>query len=385
MKRLTQQEFIEKARLVHNDKYDYSKVEYKNNRTKICIICPEHGEFWQLPASHLRGIGCNKCGGTGKLTTAEFIEKAKQVHGDKYDYSKTEYIDSHTKVSIICPEHGEFFQTPNNHLNGNACPKCSRPNFGIGTKEWIEKAKQVHGDDYDYSKTIYVDSTTKVCIICPEHGEFWQRPVDHLHNQGCPGRRIKKHWDTRGRLTSQEWIEKAKQVHGEKYDYSKVEYKNTRTKVCIICPKHGEFWQTSHDHLQGRGCPQCRGSQLETEITALLDSNNISYVREQTFEWLKYKGHYLYLDFYIPTKNIAIECQGIQHYMPLRYSMMTQDEADILYELRLLRDAAKRDLCRTNNVNLLYYTNKNIFEKWANDKKNLYYNKQEILKIINNG
>ena len=115
---------INKAKKIHDNKYDYSKVHYINNKIKVCIICPKHGEFFQEPKAHLKGQGCPKCSGCAKLTMDDFIEKARKVHGDEYDYSKVKYINNHTKVCIICPEHGEFWQTPNSHLNGNGCYSC---------------------------------------------------------------------------------------------------------------------------------------------------------------------------------------------------------------------------------------------------------------------
>jgi rubrerythrin len=123
--KFTKDDFIRSARKVHGDKYDYSKVVYKNNKTDVCIICPIHGEFYQTPNSHLKGRGCPICGGTKKSTKEDFIIKAKQVHGDKYDYSKVVYVNNQIKVCIICPIHGEFYQTPKNHLSGQGCPKCS--------------------------------------------------------------------------------------------------------------------------------------------------------------------------------------------------------------------------------------------------------------------
>ena len=121
--------FIEKAKQIHNDKYDYSKVNYVNSRTKVCIICPTHGEFWQTPHNHLKGYGCAECGKEkshlSKMTTEDFIVKSKEIHGNKYDYSKACYKTCDTKVCIICPEHGEFWQTPSNHINGSGCPKCA--------------------------------------------------------------------------------------------------------------------------------------------------------------------------------------------------------------------------------------------------------------------
>ena len=164
-KKKTKEEFIKEARELHGDKYDYSKVEYIGALKKVCIICPEHGKFWQEASGHLKGQGCPKCSGKYIPTIEEWIEKARKVHGDKYDYSKVKYIDSKSKVCIICPIHGGFEQTPHNHLGGQGCPTCGKC---IPTKEeWIAEARKVHGDKYDYSKVDYVNSRTKVCIICP--------------------------------------------------------------------------------------------------------------------------------------------------------------------------------------------------------------------------
>ena len=120
---MTKEKFIEKAKAIHGDRYDYSKVEYSNNRTKVCIICPVHGEFWQTPHTHLQGCGCPACYGTKKRTKEEFVEEARKIHGDRYDYSRVEYINNKTPVCIICPEHGEFWQKPENHLVAKqGCP-----------------------------------------------------------------------------------------------------------------------------------------------------------------------------------------------------------------------------------------------------------------------
>ena len=253
--KLTREEFIKRAIEKHSDKYDYSKVDYKNSATKVCIICPDHGEFYQNAGSHLSGIGCPRCGGSGKLTTEEFIKKAKDIHINKYDYSKVEYKNAKEKVCIICPEHGEFYQTPNSHLNGNGCSECGKEKSIEGrlytTIVFVKKAKEVHGDKYDYSKVDYKNNYTKVCIICPTHEEFYQTPNVHLQGSGCP-----KCCGT-FKLTTKKFIEKAIVVHGEKYDYSKIDYKNTKEKVCIICPEHGDFYQVAVSHLVGCGCPRC--------------------------------------------------------------------------------------------------------------------------------
>ncbi len=184
-KRFTKEDFIERAKKAHGDKYDYSKVEYVNSETKVCIICPIHGEFWQRPADHIRGIGCRFCYGNEKMDKEAFIEKARKIHGDKYDYSKVEYNGNKIKVCIICPIHGEFWQRPNDHLTGYGCTYCGN-NIKKTTEYFVEQAKKIHGDKYDYSKVEYFDAKTKVCIICSKHGEFWQEPLNHLHGASCP-------------------------------------------------------------------------------------------------------------------------------------------------------------------------------------------------------
>ena len=193
-KKLTTEEFIEKAREVHGDKYDYSKVEYVNTHVKVCIICPKHGEFWQTPHDHLKSE-CKECynekrGDLSRSNAEEFIKKAKLIHGDKYDYSKVNYLNNRTNVIIICPIHGEFTQTPNTHLNGSGCYQCNKHNGGVKQKFnkdfFIEKSKKIHNNKYDYSKVNYKNINKKVCIICPIHGEFTQTPYNHLKGSGCP-------------------------------------------------------------------------------------------------------------------------------------------------------------------------------------------------------
>lgn len=259
----TKEKFIEKATQVHGGKYDYSKVDYKGYNEDVCIICPEHGEFWQTPHKHLTTRGCFKC---PYNNTTKFIEKARKIHGDKYDYSKVNYQGTTKKVIIICPEHGEFLQKPMTHLSNHGCPECGKINSYKSneqtTEEWIEKAIQVHGNKYDYSKVEYKGWKQKVCIICPIHGEFWQNPTSHIAKQqkrGCPkcGKSNAK--------TTEQFIREAKQIHGDKYDYSKVKYVNNITKVCIICPEHGEFLQIPYMHLRGNGCIKCNSNKKTTE------------------------------------------------------------------------------------------------------------------------
>ena len=195
MKKATTEEFIAKAKTVHGDKYDYSKVEYKNNRTKVCITCPEHGDFWQVSADHLAFKGCPKCGRKRTLiakldSTSKFIIKAKAVHGNAYDYSDVDYRLSQSKVRIKCKKHGEFEQRPNDHLSGAGCFKCGKDRlsekFRLTTEEFIVKANSAHGNKYDYSESTYTNAHAKIKITCKDHGSFLQTPGNHLSGQGCP-------------------------------------------------------------------------------------------------------------------------------------------------------------------------------------------------------
>lgn len=191
-KTISQNKFIKKAQEIHNKQYDYSKVDYIKNTDKVIINCLIHGDFQQSPASHLRGSGCPEC---GKLKisaekgkdTEYFIQKAKEVHGDKYDYSLVEYTKSKNKVKIICPEHGVFKQAAGSHLYGNGCSKCASSKIlPKSTEQFIEEAVKLHEDKYEYKNSIYLSSKEKIIITCPLHGDFQQLPTSHLQGSGCP-------------------------------------------------------------------------------------------------------------------------------------------------------------------------------------------------------
>ena len=185
MKKLTTNEFVEKSRKIHGNKYDYSKVDYINNRIEINLICPIHGIFQQVPYHHLGGRGCADCGGSKKWNIEKFIEEAKKVHGDKYCYNEATYINGITPLKIICKIHGEFFQSPGNHLSGKECGKCIG-NVRLNTDEFIEKANKIHNNKYDYSVSVYgQNNNEKIKIICPTHGMFLQDPSHHLSGRGC--------------------------------------------------------------------------------------------------------------------------------------------------------------------------------------------------------
>lgn len=183
--------FINKANSVHNNFYNYSKLKYKTIKDKITIICPIHGDFEQIGQNHLQGKGCSNCNGGGKKTIIEFIEKANIKHNNFYNYSIVEYINDKIKIDIICPLHGNFKQQPNSHLNGKGCPICGNikknKNKFLTINEFINKANIKHCNKYDYTLTKYYNVNEKIDIICPLHGIFKQKPSNHIYQgNGCP-------------------------------------------------------------------------------------------------------------------------------------------------------------------------------------------------------
>lgn len=241
MAKLTTEKFIAKAKAVHGDRYDYSKVKYVDSKTKVCIICKKHGEFWQQPNNHLHGINCPQCGLDNRrakrtLPIEDFLESAKVIHGDKYDYSKVQYINRSNNVCIICPVHGEFLQSPKKHLAGHGCEKCFRESlnrrYSLGKEKFIEKANSIYNGFYDYSEVNYVNSQTYVKIVCPIHGSFMQIPSSHLKGHGCPVCGKEKAKDGKTKWSYDSCYEEAKK-HKSKIDFkiaAPTAYKKAREK-----------------------------------------------------------------------------------------------------------------------------------------------------------
>lgn len=206
-------------------------------------------------------------------TTEQFIADAVAVHGDKYDYSLVEYTGNKNKVRIVCPEHGDFMQMAVGHLQGKGCVKCAG-NYQPTTQEFIQRSVNKHGGMYNYSKVTYVNNLTKVCITCPEHGEFWQQPHVHINGVGCPECAIRV-GSNKLTLTTLEFITRANKVHKRKYDYKESVYINSGNKLSIICPEHGHFEQGAYSHLSGKGCNKCaNSSRIKTRNTTIINNRN---------------------------------------------------------------------------------------------------------------
>ena len=269
-KRLTTQDFIEKAKSIHGDRYDYSLSDYKTGHIKLKITCKEHGVFEQSPANHLQGAGCLLCGFKNagqyhKKDTEKFIAEAKAIHGDRYDYSQTQYKGAREKLAIVCPKHGSFEQVAHVHLRGDigaGCEKCSyekrAENARMGFEAFVTRANALHNNFYDYSKAKFEfrDVTSAIDIVCPIHGNFKQTPNNHLRGQGCPVCGTKRGADIL-RKSTDDFINEAKAIHKDAYDYSLTDYQGAFSDVKIICPIDGIFLQSPTSHLAGTGCPKC--------------------------------------------------------------------------------------------------------------------------------
>lgn len=359
-------ELIIKANIIHDSKYDYSKFIYQGMKIDGIIICPIHGEFPQDFDSHInKKSGCPFCVGKNK-TTERFIQEAVLVHGNKYDYSLVNYVRSDFPVKIICSIHGEFEQIPNSHLQGYGCRDCANEELSIDRRKSLEQRIKefniIHDNKYDYSLVKEIKNARDfIDIICPIHGPFTQQVTSHQQGCGCDlcGKEII--FNSR-KYSTKEWIEKFRKIHNEKYDYSLIDsIENSLQIIYIICPKHDKFPQKVESHSQGQGCPYCQDSYMEKITKSLLLSKNINFIQEKRINCYSKKG--LRLDFYIELNGIkyAIECQGIQHYEPVEFF-----GGEKVYNEQIIKDNDKREYCINNNIKLLeipYWSNKSKLKK----------------------
>ena len=284
-----------------------------------------------------------------KKTTKEFISESIEIHGDTYDYSETEYFGYKKELYIICKIHGGFYQTPNVHLIGCGCQKCSNTATS-NSEEFIKKAIEIHGDTYGYSEVDYTNTLIKVDIICKVHGLFKQLPHGHLKGRGCRKcglLMMGSKMTGRDVSTTEAFIKKAIEVHGDKYGYSKVNYTMSKNKVNIICGVHGLFKQRPNSHLSGKKCPICKRSKGEEIISKYFDSKNIIYVEQKKIEECRNINR-LPFDFYVPHLNLLIEYQGIQHYKAVGFFGGQEG-----FKYRQKNDKIKRDFAKANGFRYL--------------------------------
>jgi hypothetical protein len=339
--------FIWAATKRHGGKYDYSQTIFTGAREHLTIICPmdDHGPFQQTPNNHVRGKGCPDCSGNRKSTTQRFIAKARLLHGDRYGYDHVVYVNSGTDVLITCPRHREFPQTPDTHLAGCGCKKC-----GLGfvdTAMFRERATAIHQGKYDYSHCEITDGvSTIVTIGCPVHGVFDQLASRHLRGSGCYDCAIEAK-----RSNNEEFIAKAKKIHGDDYDYELVDYVTSTTDVEIVCKVHGPFPQKPSNHLSGAGCPTCSQSRGEREVRQWLSHRGVAFEPQwQVPEVYSRKNTPLKCDFMLPGLRVIVEYDGLQHFAPVKWKVsMTDEEAEANFLEIVKRDAFKNNWAEAND------------------------------------
>lgn len=342
-----------KFKKIHGELYDYSHMDYKSRLTKVKIVCKEHGDFLQTPAAHMRGQGCPECGKlkrrlNKRISFEDFELRAKEKHGNKFIYDKKSYIDIKTPFAIECSEHGRFLQSPKVHLKGCGCPGCGNKSTSIKLsltpQEFLKRADDVHGDKYLYYKSNYVNNRTPIIITCKIHGDFSQKPNYHLLGNGCP-----KCGGT-NKLSIEDFIDRSNFIHDFKYDYSKSKYVNSKNKIEIICPKHGNFMQSPSHHMRGCGCPICNESKGEKLISKILKEKNINFVRQKRFKECKNKA-VLPFDFYLIDLNVLIEFDGAQHFYTWR--LKNTDAAKLKLKKTQINDSIKTKFCKNMGIELL--------------------------------
>lgn len=391
---IRKQDFIRKSKEKWGqDTFDYSKVDYIDAKTSVTLICKKHNiEFNQKPNNHL-SLSCSSspcpiCSEeirdlnlSKKRQERDIISEFKKIHGDKYDYSKVDLDDAIRnnggKIIIICPEHGEFQMNYNSHLGGRGCLFCTTNRRYRNQEEFIKLAKSLYGNRFSYDKTIYKNSTTPITVTCIKHNcDFNVLPLNFLREGhfSCPmcDERV---------LDTESFIKRAIELYGpEPYDYSLVEYKKSKLPVKIKCNHCGNYFEIIPDKFlrEGTRCPCYTKSKLEelvnSELIKLYQKDDI--IRQFKFDDLVYTKQ-LRFDFYLKTTRVLIECQGLQHFEPIEF--FGREEG--------FKDSQKRDLlkfnyCKENGFNLLYFTTKNIWEKYNQSyfSNDMYY---EIDSLIN--
>ena len=307
------------------------------------------------------------------LTRDSFIEKANSIFNGKYSYEKVNYVDYKTEVTITCPIHGDFKQRPSNHLKGHGCPHCAKN----GVRPTLEAFRARFSDKMiNLSEFEYKRATDAGKCLCERCGNVWYTtPMSLMKGSGCP-RCAKERRVMKRTSNIDEFIRKFQEKHGINYDFSEAKYVNAITKMAVICPSHGKFFITPNDLLSGHGCPICSSSRLESEVRKILSENGIAFEEQKRFEWLRLKKP-LSLDFYLPKQNIAIECQGIQHYKAIERFGGEEELVRIKN-----RDFIKKELCEKQGITLVYYSKSDILLK-EGLTDNIAFNERTLMELIN--
>lgn len=326
-------------------KFPFLKLisDYTGANNKCTIKCELCGHIWNAVP---RSISHSKCGCPNCQVAKLKHDKSEKIFIKKLQSTNFELLKyiSHKKVIVKCKVCGYIRQTTSSNILRFGCNNCAIQRVSDSQRlikeDFIKRAIEIHGNFYDYSKVNYKSYNSKVEIICPIHGSFWQTPGHHLSGQHCP--------KCKGRIDTEEFIRLSKQIHKNLYDYSLSEYKDVYTPIKIICKKHGVFYQLPYVHYGvGCGCQKCKMSHGEELIMHFLDKNNILYIYQKSFEKKNKKGRFV-VDFYIPKLNMIIEFNGQQHYYAV--DIFGGEEK---FKQQKERDEDLKQFCKDLNIRLL--------------------------------
>jgi len=392
MKKLTTEDFIRKANIVHNNYFIYNKSIYVNSYEKLIFECPIHGDLSATPNNHWSGWGCKWCSHEKRYNTTTFIERANKKHNYFYSYIKSEYISNKHKIIIICPNHGEFMVFPSKHLAGKGCKKCNitpkiykkyseKPKINKRAKpleQFILEAINIHGDKYSFENSVYVNGHTNLEVNCKIHGPFVITPKS-LTISKCGCRQCGIITTTyKNRNTTEDFIRRAKEIHGDSCTFEKSVYTNIKSNVIVNCIYHGYFNITAASCLKGNGCQRCSQSSCEKFIRDALNKNNIEYIDQATFSECinPLTNRRLKFDFYIPEHKLLIEYDGIQHTKPVQFGGVSKQIAEEHYSQIVLRDNIKNEFATSHQYTLIriphYLTKHDDIIKYINSHFNLF-------------
>lgn len=415
---MTTNDFIKRAKDVHNNYYTYSRTIYINKNEKVIITCPIHGDFQQLPFNHLRGNKCPLCAIEAKKNNTDFfIKRMKELYGNKYSFEKTIYVSNKEKVIITHKELGDLETIPNKILSGTqpmcvkiyekkiklqnellqkfyekygeeysiqwegfltkktkvkltcikhgeisiifdtlfkkGCPFCNGYTFKYTENEFIRRSKEKYGEKYTVMSK-FIDLSKPIEINCQKHGLFSTTPYRHLKNEyggckKCSNEAIKQY---KTLYDFDEVVKIGNKIHSKKYLYDESTYNGHSEKFKIECPLHGEFYKNYYSHIiLGQGCPKCQSSKMEQELILEFVKRGIEFIHQYSPKWLGKKK----IDIFLPKYNLAIECQGSQHFYP---SSLFGGEKG--FKKQILSDKDKKELCEKNYVRLIYYSSLDI-------------------------
>lgn len=347
--RISAAEWWERSSKKHNNKYTCDLSKYVDQNTLILIVCPIHGEFQQKPVYHLHGRGCPECGrhsGNSTNTTSKVIARIEKEFPNMYITSKVKYVDQYTGITLGCKHCGNDFTIRTKSLfNGVGCPNCAKKSTVLTKNQFLIKARDTHGNVYDYTNTVIRYSTDNIIIRCPIHGEFTQRQNTHLEGHGCPEcGKVKK------LITQEDFIKRVTELHPELVLDEKMVYKRGNLPVTVKCKKHGYFEKRADElirvpsEMRGpNGCPICTSSAAEKIAFKVLTDLKINFQTEYSFPHTRYR-----YDFYLEDLNILIELNGEQH-----YKMVPFWGGEEGYKTRKKNDLRKIELADINGKVLL--------------------------------